>query len=259
MKAADEALGPAGLADVTASRPTSAPLDHPSLTAAATTAGLGSDASAPSPPSTLDEWAPPRLIDACTSALRHLGGPNLGSIGVTSCLRREGRTTIAKGIALANRHVFGQATILVEFDLERPTLAEQLGLRRRPGMAEILRDGASLEECVQHHQSGLDVLVAGETGDDPRAVLASLRDTGLVAYIGVPGQTMVADLPPLSPVGQGTLVADLFSTVLLVVRAGATPAALVRRAVDGLNSRPAVMLNGIESSLPRPLRALFGG
>jgi Mrp family chromosome partitioning ATPase/capsular polysaccharide biosynthesis protein len=234
-------------------------------------------------------WTPPGLVESCTVALRHLDRqqpppasfPRTGlskvtrhaavaerspvpggarNIGVTSCLRGEGRTTIARGMAAAAHQAFGLRTILVEFDFELPTLARELGIDPGPGVAEILRDGASIGEVLHMPADGsLGALLAGDTGGDPSGLLSSLRTSSLVRDVGALCDIVIADLPPLSPVGQAAALAPQFSTVLLVVRSGTAPVRQIRRALDDLDEPPPVILNGVESSIPRPLRALLAG
>jgi hypothetical protein len=53
-------------------------------------------------------------------------------------------------------------------------------------------------------------------------------------------------------------MARVFDEILLVVRAGVTPAARVREAAADLPVAPNVLLNGSESSLPGWIRRLLG-
>jgi Mrp family chromosome partitioning ATPase len=69
---------------------------------------------------------------------------------------------------------------------------------------------------------------------------------------------VVADLPPLLGGGIGQLAARAFDDLILVVRAGVTPAARVREATSDLHVAPSVLLNGAYSSLPSWLRRLLG-
>jgi Mrp family chromosome partitioning ATPase len=234
-------------------------------------------------------WTPPGLMESCGGALRHLdrqgpvpatfrqvGVPKVTwhapvvergsahgqsrSIGVTSCLRGEGRSTIAIGMAAAAYHVYGLRAILVELDFERPSLAARLGIDPGPGVAEILRQEASIEECLHLPDDGsLGAIVMGDAGANPSAMLSSLRTSNLVQDLGGLCDVVIADLPPLSPIGQAAHLSQLFSTVLLIVRSGNAPVTQIRRALDDLDRPPPVILNRVESSIPRPLRALLAG
>jgi Mrp family chromosome partitioning ATPase len=163
-------------------------------------------------------------------------------------------------MAAAAYQAYGLRTILVEFDLERPSLARRLGVESKPGVAEILRDGASIEECLHMpDDEAVGVLVAGDASSDPAGLLSILGRSSLVRDLGGLFEVVVADLPPLSPAGQGSPLAPQFETTFLVVRSGLAPVGDIRRAVDDLAKPPPVIFNGVETSIPKPLRALLAG
>ena len=69
---------------------------------------------------------------------------------------------------------------------------------------------------------------------------------------------LIADLPPLLGCSFGPAVAAWFPDLLLVVRTRVTPVARIREATAQLPVEPRVLLNGVESDLPRWLRKLTG-
>jgi len=200
-----------------------------------------------------DRWM--QLADECSAALAFIEGAERARLGITSCLRGEGRTTVAAATALAQCLDFGLETILVELDLENPSLAGLLGLEPRSGVAEVLRGEAHLDACIQWTRSDLGVLVAGAVRSNPSKLVSALMTSSLMDDLQHRCQVMVADLPPFS--GPGARVAGLCSSVLLVVRAGATSLDHVRRAAAELD-HPPVMLNRVTSSLPRWMNGMLG-
>jgi MinD-like ATPase involved in chromosome partitioning or flagellar assembly len=80
----------------------------------------------------------------------------------------------------------GRRALVVDAASERPAIAERLGLRGRPGLAEVLAGHDSLDRALQ--ETGLDrltALTAGQAGPDSpvrspgeavRPVLRLLRD-----------------------------------------------------------------------------------
>lgn len=204
-------------------------------------------------------WSPPAVVTACSSALQRLDRRAITTLGVTSCSRGEGRSTIAVGLALVQRYEHSLQTILVELDLDNPSLADRLGLPRGPGVAEALREEAPLDDCIYWLDDKLAVLVAGDVGHGAPELLSRLNGSDVMRQLRLACGVVVADLPPLPPVGLGGHVAGLCSTVLLVVRAGATPLADIRRGVSALNEPPPVLLNGTRSAVPAWLRTMTGG
>jgi Mrp family chromosome partitioning ATPase len=203
-------------------------------------------------------WTPPGLVEACAGALRHLRRDgHSGTIGVTSAVRGEGRTSIAAGMAVADSYVHGQRVVLVEMDFEKPSFSDRYGVDAAPGVAEIVRDGATIHECIQDPNNGvLGVLTAGDVAGRPGDLLERVRKSTLLRDLAMLDATVIVDLPPLAPVGQAASLAALLGSVVLVVRSGAVPAPQIRKAIDALEEPPSVFLNAAGSSLPWPFRAL---
>jgi Mrp family chromosome partitioning ATPase len=179
---------------------------------------------------------------------------------VTSCLRGEGRTTIAAGIAAATHEANGLRTILVEFDFERPSLAREFGIAPGPGVAEVLRGEATLEGCLSVPADGsVAVLVAGDAQGDAAGLFGALQQSSLMKDLTRLGDEIIADLPACSSMPESTWLAEEFSTVLLVVRSGMAPIGQIRRVLDDLEVAPSAVLNGVNSSIPRPIRTLLEG
>jgi Mrp family chromosome partitioning ATPase len=204
-------------------------------------------------------WVPSEVAAACSRVSKRLGWGALPSLAVTSALRREGRSTVAAGLALAQRNVFRRRTVLVELDAIAPSLAATLGVPAGPGLADAVRGEASVCDCITWAVDGLGVLPFGNVGEEAHAFLSRLRESGVLQDVVELCDVVVADLPPLSPVGPADIVAELFGAVVMVVRAGSTPLPVVTAAAEGLIEPPAVILNRAGSALPKWLQRRFGG
>jgi Mrp family chromosome partitioning ATPase len=224
---------------------TSAPLDTP---------GDGHEAPAEAPAG----WPPAEIVDCCSRSLVAIDGNVLRTIGITSCQRGEGRSTVASAFALVQRHLHGRRTLLVELDLARPSLARALGLQPGPGVAEVLRGQAPLADSIQFPMSELGVLVAGDVGDDGPALTAQLPTSGIVRMLEASADAVVVDLPPLSVRAAARLARQL-SEVVLVVRAGEVPMSRIRQAVAALDGPPPVILNRHVAMKPTWLDEMLGG
>ncbi|MEA2592397.1 MAG: polysaccharide biosynthesis transport protein [Actinomycetota bacterium] len=199
-----------------------------------------------------DGWK--RLSDECSSALAIMGSPT--ALGVTSCLRGEGRTTVALAAALAQSRNFGRKTICVDFDLEKPSLAKTLGAKGTVGVADFIRGELPLEACIQWVSSDLGVLGAGTVGRNAPREASRLIQSQLMEGIREHCEAVVVDLPPF--VGAGVSLARLCPNVVMVVRTGAVSLEQVRRAAAELN-HPPVILNGADAAGPGWIRNLTRG
>src|SRR5215471_13889576 len=102
-----------------------------------------------------DIRTPRQMLEVCRNASLLLGGPNLRRLGVTSSLREEGRTSIALAMAVVQREDYGRRVALVDMDLENPALARRAGLEPWPGIAELTRREATVDEVLQPLSDGV--------------------------------------------------------------------------------------------------------
>jgi polysaccharide biosynthesis transport protein len=201
---------------------------------------------------------PAEMLDACRAASLLIGGPRLRRLGVTSSVREEGRTSVALAMATIQREDFGRTVVLVDLDLENPSLARKHDLQPWPGLAELARGEASLERVLQPVSEGIQLVATGAASDSASRTVAEIAGSGVLSRLGERADIVIADLPPLLGGGPGQAAARTFDDLLLVVRAGVTPAARVKEATADLHVAPSVLLNGAYSSLPTWLRRLLG-
>ena len=82
-------------------------------------------------------WVPNEVLAACSSVLAGVRRPRrrssgsgsaVASIGVTSSEHGEGRTTVAHGLAVAQRNEYGRKTVLLDFGGDGDDSTGGLGL-----------------------------------------------------------------------------------------------------------------------------------
>jgi len=199
---------------------------------------------------------PPEVLDACVVALRRMGGPALQTVGVTSSVRGEGRSTVAAAMAVTHASEYRRRTILVECDAHKSPAARRFRLAESPGVAEVMRGDVNIEDCIQWVTDHLGVVVAGA---DPSmaALLRGSAAEDIVEELSRQADTLVLDLPPLEKGAGGVQLVDLCEAVALVVRAGVSRHQL-EDATAALTTPPFVILNGVKSAAPRWVRRLLG-
>jgi MinD-like ATPase involved in chromosome partitioning or flagellar assembly len=198
------------------------------------------------------------MLEACRASSLLIGGPKLRGLGVTSALRGEGRTSIALAMTAVQRQDYGRSVVLVDLDFEHPTLARRHDLEPWPGLAELARSEATLDEVMRPLSDGVWLIPAGVIAHSVTREVTEIVKGGLLATIKGEADVVIADLPPLLGGGPGAAAARGFDNLLLVVRAGVTPVARVKEATADLHVAPNVLLNGAYSSLPVWLRRVLG-
>lgn len=159
-------------------------------------------------------------------------------IAITSSIPEEGKSvsSINLGIVMAEG---GEHKICVaDADFRRSSIARMLGIPEKPGLAEVLRGEARLEEVAQPTPfPNLKVLPAGEVrnsayaellgGPNTAAVLDELRVEFDYTFLDTPPITTVSDVSMLAPHCNGTLV---------VIEMHRTPEPTVQQAVRTLQA-----------------------
>jgi protein-tyrosine kinase len=188
---------------------------------------------------------PSEVLESCAAALAGMGGPDARSIAVTSCHRGEGRSTVALALALLQRTIYDRRTLLVELDLERPSLAKALDLPGGAGVAEVLRAETSVESALRWTEDDLAVLSAGDSRGAPAALLAQVVTGDLLEGLAGLFDTLVVDAPPLEGPGTSALVVRRCASPLLVVRAGVAEMRDIKRAAAMFDVPPPILMNGV--------------
>ena len=155
----------------------------------------------------------------------------LHTLLVASAAPGDGKTTIARHLAAAAARM-GSRVLLLEADLRRPTLAQQLKIQPGLGLSDVLIDAASLSEATRtidlgHSPAGgagprtLDVLVAGAVlPPNPGELIESQAMEALLEQVKFTYDLVVIDTPPLTAVSDAFPLLSRVDGVLIVGRVG---------------------------------------
>jgi protein-tyrosine kinase len=204
-------------------------------------------------------WASIRseVLEACAIALRHMGDADIGSIAVTSTSRQEGRTTVAVALAATASIELHRKTILLDLDLARGGVGKLASVAPSPGVADFLYGDLSVDDCLQQVDPDIEIMPAGAVMDNPGPAVMTGRLSDLIEQLRDRCEVLVADLPPLSSGVNAARIADLFASVILVVRAGAVAVSEIEQTLSVLNQRPFVVLNGVASGTRSRVRRVL--
>lgn len=171
-------------------------------------------------------------------------------IAFASAVPGEGKTMTAINLAMtAARSAPDRRVLLIDADLRRSQIASFLGIRSKPGLAELLAGDCEVKDVVRRFQgTSLTVIPAGGVPEDPTQVLAGQRMKQLLTAVREGFDEVYLDLPPTLPYADGPIVAHQSDGVVMVIRAGSTPLKQVNQAIEQLGGSPIVgcVLNGAE-------------
>lgn len=203
--------------------------------------------------------APPVLIQGCREALQRMASDGtVEHIAVTSSIRGEGRSTVAAGLAIVSALDHELRTVLVDLDLDSPSQCRRLGLAESAGINDLTESSAHIDDYLQPVVTNLWLMGAGRPRSDAPRALNRFAASGLLSQLREWADMVVFDLPPLFGSSTGTMAVRVAPQPVLVVRAGATQLSQVARAVELFPEPPAVIVNGIRSSLPRWIQRAAG-
>jgi polysaccharide biosynthesis transport protein len=184
----------------------------------------------------------------------------LRTIVVSSAGDSEGKTVITAnlGIALAQA---GYRVVLVDADLRRPGLARMLGLSSSPGLTDVLTEGLPLDAALQTWRQGvpLEIIGSGSTSSNPSDLFSSPNFRVVLAALEERVDLVILDTPTALPFSDAATVAQLASGVVLVSRAGSTPAAKLQAAAEALRPTDEPVILVVLNRVPMYASSFPGG
>jgi protein-tyrosine kinase len=172
------------------------------------------------------------------------------SIVITSPSQGEGKSTTAANLAVVSAQA-GWRVCLVEADFRRPVLHTAFGLPNRGGLVKALTEELPLSTvALPTDFPGLSVVVAGEYDTGQTEILTSQRIQKVCQDIESHYDLVLWDTPPVILVADAINVVAQSDGVILVVRSGAIPSSVLRRAgrqIEQVNGKIlGVLLNGVD-------------
>lgn len=176
---------------------------------------------------------------------------------VSSALPNEGKTNTATNLAITMAQA-GRAVLLIDCDFRKPQVSELLGLENVVGVLTVLVGKAEFDDCVQHHESGIDFLGTGPQPPNPAEVLETQVMRDLIARARDAYDVVIIDAPPLLPVADPAILAAEVDGVLLVARYGKTSREQLRLATDRLDAVGGHIFGAVLNMTPRRASGSYG-
>jgi capsular exopolysaccharide synthesis family protein len=191
-------------------------------------------------------------IDATRTMLVHAArSGNHRVIMITSALPGEGKTSLASHLATSLARS-GMRTLLVDADLRSPSIHRAFELAPEPGVSELLRGEAGLDEVIAATAvEELKVITAGSCDHRTLRILSQGGMGGIFAQLKDQYDFVIVDTSPILPVADALLIAQqcdavLFSVLRDVSRKAKILAAYQRLSTLGVRILGAVVTGGHE-------------
>ena len=171
---------------------------------------------------------------------------------ITSSISGEGKSFISANLAVS-LSLTGKKVVLVDMDLNNPSIAKILNINREEGVTEFLEGIKDPEEVIKHveEHENLFFISAGTTlPENPSELLANGKVSDLLNYLENIFDFVVIDTSPMVLVTDGYLLTNLCDATLYIIRHHYTPKMLIKRIDENIDinpiNNPAIVFNGVK-------------
>jgi tyrosine-protein kinase Etk/Wzc len=171
---------------------------------------------------------------------------------VTSAVQGEGKSFTA--LNLASVYAFyGKRTILVDFDLRKSKIRENLTITANKGLSNYLSKNCTIDDIIYTSESiNFDLILSGPVPPNPSELVASPLTIQLFSHLKQRYDIIIIDSPPLGIVSDALLIYPHCDISLLVVRYNYTSLEVFENVVIDLNARNIKKVNIILNDVSMP-------
>lgn len=176
----------------------------------------------------------------------------------------EGKTIASCNLAISSA-LNGTKTLLIDCDLRRPQLANVFEVsEEHPSLLEWLTDKTGLmghHELVSHSMvENLDIVISRPIKDiNPAELLGRGQLAEFLEWARSQYSRIIIDSPPLGPVGDAQVLANLADAVIIVSRVGKTRRRTLRFALSKFHEIDASVFGCIANDVPHSISGMFMG
>ncbi|PPD35086.1 MAG: protein tyrosine kinase [Methylomonas sp.] len=164
---------------------------------------------------------------------------------ICSSLPGEGKTFVSINLALSIANELDKSVLLIDADVEKPSISKQLGIKQYPGLIEYLEnDQITFSDILlKTDLPNLNVIPAGKRHKYSTELLSSQRMYLFAEEVSrrYKDRIVVFDSPPLLVATQAQILAELVGQVVLVIAAEETPQTVVNESIAKLTKCDVVM------------------
>ncbi len=171
---------------------------------------------------------------------------------ITSSISGEGKSFISANLAVS-LSLTGKKVVLVDMDLNNPTLDKILSINREEGVTEFLEGDKDPEEIIKHvgeYENLFFISAGADLPENPSELLSNGKVNELLNYLENIFDYVLIDTSPMVLVTDGYLLTGLCDATLYVIRHHYTPKMLIKRIDENIHinpiNNPAIIFNGVK-------------
>ena len=157
------------------------------------------------------------------------------ALGITSCSRHEGVSTVAANLAISAARDLMQNVLLVDATSENPSVAAMFNVEPTAGFSTALHDVSAAHRCVQRTSiPNVSVLTAGMAQDGDTYPVDTQALAALIEELKQAFSLLVFDLPAAHELTPCFMLTGALDGVLLVVEADRVDSEVAQRTKQSL-------------------------
>lgn len=169
----------------------------------------------------------------------------LRTVLVTSANPSEGKSVTTLNLA-ATMAQFGLRVAVVDADLRKPSIHSKLGIRRQPGLVDLLFQQEPLDlERFRTPIDDLYVIPAGPQAPNPSELVGSRAMQALIARLADLVDIVLVDSPPVLVASDAPLLAAVCDATMVVVTSGKTRDYELDQAMEALGQVDANVVGAV--------------
>jgi tyrosine-protein kinase Etk/Wzc len=148
---------------------------------------------------------------------------------ITSNISGEGKSFISinLGISLA---LMNKKVVLLELDLRKPKLSDQLNISRNIGMSNYLVGKLPVDEIIKPTSiKNLFLIPSGPIPPNPSELISNGKLPELLAHLEKTFDYIIMDSAPITPVTDSFILSPMADVTLFIVRHDYTPKVLLQK------------------------------
>lgn len=156
-------------------------------------------------------------------------------IAISSAVQDEGKTLTTLNLAVVMARDFGKKTLLIEGDYKHPSIPMYLQMRFPRGLGDVLWNmNDARSAMVNFFHENLSILPASRDIQNSSGLWSSPEMVGLLQLFREQYDYVLIDSPPILPLSDMNMFAEVVDGIILVIRADKTHREAVRQAIESL-------------------------
>ncbi|MBS0265401.1 MAG: CpsD/CapB family tyrosine-protein kinase [Planctomycetes bacterium] len=171
---------------------------------------------------------------------------------LASAVSGEGKTNLSSQLAMSWAQANHGRVVIVDADLRKSSLHRLFDVRPSPGLCEILRGEATIEESLIHDWGGYLAVIPGGNAHarSPANLFAGSKFQDFLAELRQHFDKIIIDVPPILCASEALLIAKAADGVLICARHDYSHSGQIKHAYDRMQAAGVNIVGAVLNGTP---------